>query len=88
MREWWIRQFNCEASADIERCSCCGKTYYTRDLKQVLPHFEHQLGLGVEAVTGALSNESLSSFGNVVPFRRASKPTARRRIDMPSHRRG
>jgi hypothetical protein len=88
MREWWIRQFNSEASADIERCSCCGKTYNTRDLQQVLPHFEHQLGLGAEPVTGSLSNESLPSFGNVVPLRRASKPTARRRIGTPSHGRG
>jgi hypothetical protein len=54
----------------------------------VLPHFEHQLGLGAEAVTGSLSNESLPSFGNVVPLRRASKPTARRRIGTPSHGRG
>jgi hypothetical protein len=88
MREWWIRQFNSEASADIERCSCCGNTNNTRDLQQVLPHFEHQLGLGAEAVTGSLSNESLPSFGNVVPLRRASKPTARRRIGTPSHGRG
>ena len=88
MREWWIRQFNGEVSADIERCSCCGKTYNTRDLQQVLPHFEHQLGLGAEAVTESLSCESLPSFGNVVPLRRASKPTAKRRIDTPSHGRG
>jgi hypothetical protein len=40
--------------------------------QQVLPHFEHQLGLGAEPVTGSLSNESLPSFGNVVPLRRAS----------------
>jgi len=76
MREWWIRHFNSEASTDIERCSCCGKIYNTRDLQQVLPHFEHQLGLGAEPVSGSLSNESLPSFGNVVPFRRARKPTA------------
>ena len=78
MRQWWIRHFS-EASADIERCSCCGQTYNTRDLQQVLPHFEHQLGLGAEPVTGSLSNESSPSFGNVVPFRRTLKPTAGRR---------
>ena len=79
MREWWIRHFNSEASAEVasesdefERCSCCGLTYNTRDLQQVLPHFEHQLGLGAEPVIGSLSNESLPSFGNVVPLRRAS----------------
>jgi hypothetical protein len=72
MRQWWIRHFNREASADIERCSCCGQTYNIRDLQQVLPHFEHQLGLSGEAVTGSLSYESLPSFGNVVPLRRAS----------------
>jgi hypothetical protein len=88
MRAWWKRHFNNEPSADIERCSCCGKTYNTRDLQQVLPHFEHQLGLGTEAVTRSLSNESLPSFGNVVPLRRPLKPAAGRRIDTPSHGRG
>ena len=77
MREWWIRQFNSEASADIERCSCCGKTYNTRDLLQVLPHFEHQLGLGAEPVKGPLSDRDLRAPpGNVVPFRRGGKPAA------------
>ena len=88
MRDWWIWHFNSEASADIERCSCCGKTYNTRDLQQVLPHFEHQLGLAAEAVTGSLSNESLPSFGNVVPLRRASTPTAKRHGGAPSYGRG
>ena len=88
MREWWVRQFNSEASADIERCSGCGKTYNTRDLQQVLPHFEHQLGLGAEPVTGSLSNESSPSFGNVLPLRRGSKSTPGRRVDTPSHGRG
>ena len=87
MREWLIGHIN-RQSNEFERCSCCGKTYNTRDLQQVLPHFEHQLGLGAEPVTGSLSNESLPSLGSVVPLRSASKPTAGRRIDMPSHGRG
>jgi hypothetical protein len=79
IRQWWMRHFNSEVGAgiasesgDFERCSCCGQTYDTRDLQQVLPHFEHQLGLGAEPVTGSLSNESSPSFGNVVPLRRGS----------------
>jgi hypothetical protein len=86
--QWWRRHFNSEGGVeadDFERCSCCGQTYNAGDLQQVLPHFEHQLGLGAEPVSGSLSNESLPSFGNVVPFRRASKLTAGRRIDTPSH---
>jgi hypothetical protein len=93
MRQW--RHFNSEASAvvasesdEFVRCSCCGQTYNTRDLQQVLPHFEHQLGLGAEPVTGSLSNESLPSFGNVVPFRRTSIQPPGRRIDTASHGRG
>jgi hypothetical protein len=73
--QWWRRHFNSEGGVeadDFERCSCCGQTYNAGDLQQVLPHFEHQLGLGAEPVTGSLSNESLPSFGNVVPLRRAS----------------
>lgn len=84
IRQWWIRYFNSEVGADVasesddfERCSCCGQTYNTRDLQQVLPHFEHQLGLGAEFIKGPLSDEDLQApLGNVVPFRRAGKPTA------------
>jgi hypothetical protein len=79
MRKWWIRHFKSEASADVasgsdelERCSCCGETYNSRDLQQVLPHFEHQLGLGAEPVTQSRPDKSLPSFGNVVPLRRTS----------------
>ncbi len=95
IRQWWKRGLNSEAGAevesepdDFERCSCCDQTYNTRDLQQVLPHFEHQLGLGAEPVTGSLSNKSLPSFGNVVPLRRPLKPTAGRRIDTPTQGRG
>ena len=95
IRQWWMRHFNSEVGVDIasesgdfERCSCCGQSYDTRDLQQVLPHFEHQLGLGAEPVTGSLSSESLPSFENVVPLRRASKPTASGLIDTPSRGRG
>ncbi len=62
IRQWWKRHLNSEAGAevesgpdDFERCSCCGQTYNTGDLQQVLPHFEHRLGLGAEPVTGSLS---------------------------------
>jgi hypothetical protein len=55
IRQWWKRHFNREVggdmaseSGDFQRCSCCGQTYDTRDLQQVLPHFEHQLGLSAE----------------------------------------
>jgi hypothetical protein len=95
IRRWWKRHFHVLVGADVvsepadfERCSCCGQTYNTRDLQQVLPHFEHQLGLGAEPVTGSLSNESLPSFGNVVPLRRAASRSPGRRIDTPSHGRG
>ena len=77
--QWLKRHFSSEVRAEMgsepdgfERCSCCGRTYNTRDLQQVLPHFEHQLGLGAEPVAGSLSNESLPSFGSVVALRRAS----------------
>jgi hypothetical protein len=88
MREWWIRRFKSEVGAgvasesdDFELCSCCGQTYSTRDLQQVLPHFEHQLGLGAESIKGPLSDGDLQTppgnvLGNVVPFRRAGKPAA------------
>ena len=84
IRQWWIRHFNGEVGADrasesgdFERCSCCGQTYDTRDLQQVLPHFEHQLGLSAELMKGPLSDGQLRApFGNVVPFRRVRKPTA------------
>ena len=57
---------------DFERCSCCGQTYNTRDLQQVLPHFEHLLGVDEESVKRSLSNEDLKPpIDNVVPFRRA-----------------
>jgi hypothetical protein len=77
MWAWWKRHFNSEPNADIERCSCCSKTYNTLDLQQVLPHFEHQLGLGAEPVKGPLSDRVLQAPpGNVVPFRRSGKPAA------------
>ena len=84
IRQWWMRHFNSEVGADMaseshhfERCSRCGQTYDTRDLEQVLPHFEHQLGLSAELMKGPLSDGHLRApFGNVVPFRRARKPTA------------
>ena len=75
-----MRHFNSEVGADVEsgvfeRCSCCGQIYYTRDLQQVLPHFEHQLGLSAELAKGPLSDRHLRApFGNVVPFRPARKP--------------
>ena len=83
IRQWLKRHFNrvggadaASAPADFERCSCCGKTYNTRDLQEVLPHFEHQLALFAERVKGPLSDEDLQApSGNVVPFRRAGKPT-------------
>ena len=71
------RPLNTAAPADFERCSCCGKTYNTRDLQEVLPHFEHQLALFAERVKGPLSDEDLQApSGNVVPFRRAGKRAA------------
>jgi hypothetical protein len=84
IRQSWIRHFSSGVGADMaresdhfERCSCCGQTYDTRDLQQVLPHFEHQLGLSAELMKGPLSDGHLRApFGNVVPFRRARKPTA------------
>ena len=84
IRQWLKRHFNREAGADaasapadLERCSCCGKTYNIRDLQEVLPHFEHQLGLGAEPVKGPLSARDLQApAGNVVPFRRGEKRAA------------
>jgi hypothetical protein len=83
IRQWWRRHFNsigadtASESDHFERCSCCGLTYDTRDRQQVLPHFEHQLGLSAELMKGSLSDGHLRApFGNVVPFRRAKKPTA------------
>ena len=84
IRQWLKRHFNREAGADaasapadLERCSCCGKTYNTRDLQEVLPHFEHQLALFAERVKGPLSDEDLQApSGNVVPFRLAGKRAA------------
>jgi hypothetical protein len=82
MRQWWIRHFNSEVgpgvaseSNDFERCSCCGQAYNTQDLQQVLPHFEHQLGLGAEPIKGP-DGDLQTPPGNVVPFRRAGKPAA------------
>jgi hypothetical protein len=64
-------------SPHFERCSRCGQTYDTRYLEQVLPHFEHQLGLSAELTKGPLSDgQSRAPFGNVVPFRRPRKLNA------------
>jgi hypothetical protein len=82
IRQWWIRHFTAGFGADMEsgdfeRCSCCGQIYYNRDLQQVLPHFEHQLGLSAVLVKGPLFDGHLwAPFGNVMSFRRARKPTA------------
>jgi len=78
IRQWWKWHFNVRVGAnvagepgDFERCSCCGQTYNTRDLQQVLPHFEHQLGLSVQAPNVSISDEDVQApVRNIVPFRR------------------
>ena len=66
MRQWLIGHFSSDVGADLasgsdhfEHCCRCGQTYYARDLQQVLPHFEHQLGLGAEGINGPVSNEDV-----------------------------
>lgn len=80
MRQWWRRHFKSEDNAPVAhdefgRCSRCGQTYDTRDLHQVLPHFQHQLELGAEVdTTSPSADERLPSFVKVVPLRRGSQP--------------
>ena len=81
IREWWKRHFDGAVGADVsidsnqfERCRCCGQAFNSRDLKQVLPHFEHQLALGAPRIEDSMQNEDLPPRrGNIVPFRDRSR---------------
>ena len=84
IRQWFKRHFTRESGAEIRsepdglaRCSCCGRTYNTNDIHQVLPHFGHELGLGAEPVARSLSNGSLPTWENVGPVGPASTRLSR-----------
>lgn len=73
---WWKRRFGGVLCApikqvELEHCTACGQPFNIGDLDAVLPHFEHQLALAPRPLKVSSPDEdSRSSAGTVVPFRR------------------
>ena len=81
IRQWWSQLFSGVGADvgskpdDFEPCCCCGQVFNTQDLQQVLPHFEHQLGLKGRPVKDLMPDDGVQPpFPNVVPFRRRGMP--------------
>ena len=70
-RDWWKRHFGNVLAAPIKRdefehCTACGQPFNSRDLDQVLPHFEHRLALAPRPGKESSAAEELRSPGGKV----------------------
>jgi hypothetical protein len=84
MRNWLKRHFANMLGTplrrdEFEHCTACGQPFNTRDLHQVLPHFEHQLALAPRPLEESSPDEDLRSpVRKVVPFRASDGAVAAR----------